>query len=113
LPGVPREMKPMMEDTVLPWLRGLAGEDPPLVRTFQTFGISESGLDELVAGAVDPTEARLSFRASFPEISTRVVVRGADAEARLERISAAVRERLGSGAIGGGAGHMEHVGRAQ
>jgi nicotinamide-nucleotide amidase len=109
LPGVPREMKPMMEETVLPWLRDLAGEDPPLVRTFQTFGISESGLDELVADAVDPAEARLSFRASFPEISTRVVVRGPDAEARLEDISARVRERLGSWAIGEGAVSMEQV----
>ena len=109
LPGVPREMKPMMEETVLPWLRALAGEDPPLVRTFQTFGISESGLDELVAPAVDPAEARLSFRASFPEISMRVVVRGADADARLERISARVRERLGSWAIGEGAVTMEEV----
>jgi len=109
LPGVPREMKPMMEATVLPWLRSLAGEDPPVVRTFQTFGISESGLDELVAGAVDPAEARLSFRASFPEISMRVVVRGADAEARLERISARVRERLGPWAIGEGAVSMEQV----
>ena len=109
LPGVPREMKPMMEETVLPWLRTLTGQDPPVFRTFQTFGISESGLDELVAGAVDPAEARLSFRASFPEISTRVVVRGADAEARLERISAAVRERLGPWAIGEGAVTMEQV----
>jgi nicotinamide-nucleotide amidase len=92
-----------------PVARDLAGEDPPLVRTFQTFGISESGLDELVAGAVDPAEARLSFRASFPEISMRVVVRGADAEARLERISARVRERLGPWVIGEGAVTMEQV----
>jgi nicotinamide-nucleotide amidase len=109
LPGVPREMKPMMEETVLPWLRALAGEAPPVFRTFQTFGISESGLDELVAGAVDPDEGRLSFRASFPEISTRVVCRGADAEARLERIAARVRECLGPWVIGEGSVTMEQV----
>jgi nicotinamide-nucleotide amidase len=109
LPGVPREMKPMMEETVLPWLRALAGEDPPVFRTFQTFGISESGLDELVAGAVDPADGRLSFRASFPEISTRVVCRGPDAETRLEQIAARVRERLGPWAIGEGAVTMEQV----
>jgi nicotinamide-nucleotide amidase len=62
-----------------------------------------------VAGAVDPAEARLSFRASFPEISMRVVVRGADAEARLERISGRVRERLGPWVIGEGAVTMEQV----
>ncbi|MGZ6212911.1 MAG: competence/damage-inducible protein A, partial [Candidatus Binataceae bacterium] len=51
LPGVPREMKPMMEDSVLPWLRSNRGSDTIYaVRVFQTFGISESGLDEAVAG---------------------------------------------------------------
>ena len=76
LPGVPREMKPMVEETVLPWLRAQRGGDVYLARTFQTFGITESGLDELVAGVVDPAEGRVSFRASFPEVSVRVVVHG-------------------------------------
>ena len=49
LPGVPREMKPMMEESVLPWIGEMrGGGDVFLTRTFQTFGISESGLDELV-----------------------------------------------------------------
>ena len=75
-PGVPREMKPMVEETVLPWLRAQRGGDVYLARTFQTFGVTESGLDELVAGVVDPAEGRVSFRASFPEVSVRVVVHG-------------------------------------
>ena len=115
LPGVPREMKPMVEDTVLPWLRSLQGDQVSLAHVFQTFGISESGLDELVAGAVDPAEGRVSFRASFPEISLRVVARGAPAEATatLERLAAQLRARLGPFAYGEGAVTMEEaVGRA-
>jgi nicotinamide-nucleotide amidase len=111
LPGVPREMKPMVEDTVLPWLRAQQGSDVYLAHTFQTFGISESGLDELVAGIVSPSEGRVSFRASFPEVSVRVVVRGQpdEAGARLEGVAARMREKLGEYCYGEGAVTMEAV----
>ncbi len=115
LPGVPREMKPMMDDTVLPWIRSLQGNDVYLAHTFQTFGISESGLDELVAGVVDASEGRVSFRASFPEVSVRVVVHGKpdEAAARLASVAARFRERLGQYCYGEGATSMEEVvGRA-
>jgi len=111
LPGVPREMKPMVEDTVLPWLRAQQGSDVYLAHTFQTFGISESGLDELVAGVVGPNEGRVSFRASFPEVSVRVVVRGQpdEAQARLDAVAARMREKLGEYCYGEGAVTMEAV----
>jgi nicotinamide-nucleotide amidase len=111
LPGVPREMKPMVEDTVLPWLRSQRGGDVYVSQTFQTFGITESGLDELVAGAVDPGEGRVSFRASFPEVSLRVVVHGTpdEAAARLERVAGKLRARLGPYAYGEGAVTMQEV----
>ncbi len=112
LPGVPREMKPMMEETVLPWLREMrGGGDVFLSRTFQTFGISESGLDELVAGAVQEEEGRLAFRASFPQISMRVTVRGQaqEAETRLAELSNRIRARIGSFVYGEGDVTMEEV----
>jgi nicotinamide-nucleotide amidase len=111
LPGVPREMKPMLEETVLPWLRGQRGGAVHLARVFQTFGITESGLDELVAGVVDPAEGRLSFRASFPEVSMRIVVHGDpdEAQQRLTRAAARVRERLGPYCYGEGGVTMEEV----
>ncbi|TMB24505.1 MAG: competence/damage-inducible protein A [Deltaproteobacteria bacterium] len=111
LPGVPREMKPMVEETVLPWLRGLRGDEVYLSRVFQTFGLTESGLDELVAGVVDPAAGRLAFRASFPEVSLRLVVHGRpdEAGARLEAISARLRERLGPHVYGEGATTLEEV----
>jgi nicotinamide-nucleotide amidase len=115
LPGVPREMKPMMDETVLPWLRAQQGSDVYLAHTFQTFGISESGLDELVAGIVDASEGRVSFRASFPEVSVRVVVHGKpdEATARLATVAARFRERLGEYCYGEGGTSMEEVvGRA-
>lgn len=112
LPGVPREMKPMMEETVLPWLRGLrGGGDIFLSRTFQTFGVSESGLDELVAGVVKEEEGRLAFRASFPQISLRVTVRGKPQEVgpRLDALSERIRARIGPFVYGEGDVTMEEV----
>jgi nicotinamide-nucleotide amidase len=114
LPGVPREMKPMMEETVLPWLRSQRGGDVYLSRTFQTFGVTESGLDELVAGVVDPADGRVSFRASFPEVSVRVVVHGEPAVARerLAVIGDRLRAAIGAGCYGEGAVTLEEtVGR--
>ncbi len=115
LPGVPREMKPMFEGSVLPWLREQHGGEVYLARTFQTFGISESALDELVAGVVDPQAGRLSFRASFPEISVRLVVHGppGEADARLAVLGERLHARLGEYCYGEGAMTMEEAtGRA-
>jgi nicotinamide-nucleotide amidase len=105
LPGVPREMKPMVDDTVIPWIRAQRGGDVYLARVFQTFGVTESGLDELVAGVVDPAEGRVSFRASFPEVSVRVVVHGepAAAERRLVDVGDKLRAAIGEFCYGEGA----------
>jgi nicotinamide-nucleotide amidase len=110
LPGVPREMKPMLVEGVLPWLQTLAGDAPIGYRTFQTFGISESGLDEAIATI--PGEGRWSFRANFPEVSVRVTVRGGDIAARLEAFAREVHARLGPYIYGEGDTSMEkEVGR--
>jgi nicotinamide-nucleotide amidase len=112
LPGVPREMKPMMEETVLPWLREMrGGGDVFLTRAFQTFGISESGLDEAVTGVVSEQEGRLAFRASFPQISLKVTVRGKanDVKGKLEELSDRIRSRIGSYVYGEGDVAMEEV----
>jgi len=112
LPGVPREMKPMMEETVIPWLVDSRGHDKVhLSQTFQTYGISESGLDQAVAGLIKPEEARVSFRASFPQISLRVSVEGIrdEAQARLDELSQRVRERIADFVYGEGDVTMEDV----
>ena len=112
LPGVPREMKAMLADQVLPWLRDLrSGSDEYRSHSFQTFGISESALDELVAGAVDPAEGRIAFRAAFPQISVRVTVHAppGEVERRLAAAATKLRERLGAYCYGEGNTTMEAV----
>jgi nicotinamide-nucleotide amidase len=105
-------MKPMMEDTVIPWLKKNRGSDTIYaVRVFQTFGISESGLDEAVAGLIKPEEARVAFRAAFPQISLRVTVEGKPgaAERKLEELSERVRGRIAKFVYAEGNASMEEV----
>lgn len=110
MPGVPREMKPMFDERVVPWLRELRGTDQVIaVRTFQTFGMSESALDEAVNRVIRPDEARVGFRASFPMISVKLLVRDAAerADARLDELSARLRDALGPVIFGEGDVTME------
>ena len=110
MPGVPREMKPMFDEQVVPWVRELRGSDTVLaIRTFQTFGMSESGLDEAVNEVIRPDEARVGFRASFPMISVKLLVRDVAerADARLEELSARLRNALGPVVFGEGDTSME------
>ncbi|MFM7144316.1 MAG: competence/damage-inducible protein A [Alphaproteobacteria bacterium] len=110
MPGVPREMKPMFDDRVAPWIRGLRGSDEvSVVRTFQTFGMSESALDETVNALIAPGEARIGFRASFPQISAKLLVRGRpdEAERRADELAARVRDALGPVVFGEGETNME------
>jgi nicotinamide-nucleotide amidase len=112
MPGVPREMKAMLADQVMSWLRTLrSGSDEYRGHTFQTFGISESALDELVAGAVGADEGRIAFRAAFPQISVRVTVNAppAQVDERLTAAAAKLRERLGAYCYGEGNTTMEAV----
>ncbi len=99
LPGVPREMKAMLEEQVIPWLASLGRDDVEVLsHTFQTFGMSESGLDEAVAGLIEPDEGRVAFRASFPQIAVRITVVGNPDEAsgRLDELAGRVRNAIGS-----------------
>lgn len=110
MPGVPREMKPMFDDRVVPWIRELRGtSDVIAVRTFQTFGMSESALDEAVNKVIRPEDARVGFRASFPMISVKLLVRDVPerADTRLEELSVRLRDALGPVIFGEGDVTME------
>ena len=112
MPGVPREMKPMMENWVVPWLAKNRGTNKVFaVRIFQTFGISESGLDQAVAGLIKPDEGRVAFRASFPQISMRITVEGEPgaAEHKLKELSERVRSKISNYLFAEGDASMEEV----
>jgi nicotinamide-nucleotide amidase len=112
LPGVPREMKPMMENWVVPWIRANRGTDRVIaMRIFQTFGMSESALDEAVKGVIGPEEAKIGLRASFPQISLRLTVEGEPGRAQrtLDELAARVRAKLSDFVFAEGDVSMEEV----
>jgi nicotinamide-nucleotide amidase len=98
LPGVPREMRGMVRASLVPWVAARRGGRRFLSRTFSTFGLAESRLDELLSGAFAPGEARVAFRAAFPRMNVRLTVegRGGDPlDPRMDALEARLRERLG------------------
>jgi nicotinamide-nucleotide amidase len=111
LPGVPHEMHDMMQRAVLPDLRMRAGEAAVIrSRTIKTWGFSESGLAELVAGRVDALEnggpgvPTIAFLASGIEgIKVRLTVKAADLETAgvaLDAEEAELRALLGESVFG-------------
>ena len=102
-PGVPREMRRMLDEQVIPRLLKLGGiTGVTRLKRFHSFGIGESRADEMLAGipglAID-AEIKLGFQAHFPELETKLAARGAsEAEltAKLAAVEAEVRRRLGN-----------------
>jgi nicotinamide-nucleotide amidase len=97
MPGVPREMKRMFEEQVVPRIRPLAANDSHQVR-LRTFGLPESVVGERLAGVEDTFPGvTIGYRAHFPEIEVKVLARAADdvsARALCEKATAEVRKRL-------------------
>ena len=111
-PGVPRETRHMVAETLLPWVQARQPGRRFLSRTFSTVGLAESRIDELLAGAIAADEARVAFRASFPRMYVRVTVDGApgdDLEGRMDGLEARVRERLGHAVYAVGDEGMEET----
>jgi nicotinamide-nucleotide amidase len=102
-PGVPRELRRMLEEQVIPRLLARSGTPRVIhLKRFHSYGIGESHADSLLAGieALDPEgDVKLGFRAHYPQLETKITVRGKDAEdigRKLAPVVAAVRARLGN-----------------
>ena len=87
VPGVPHEMRTMLEGTVLPDLKQRAGVVSVIKsRVLRTWGYSESGLADLLAGRIEELDRlgnpTLAFQASGIEgIKVRITAKAADDEA--------------------------------
>lgn len=120
LPGVPHEMREMLERGVLPDLRTRAGE-PAVIksRTLRTWGLGESVLAERIADhlseldAVQPGGPTIAFLASGIEgVKVRVTVKAPDdrrAREALDLEESVLREMLGEAVFGVDAETMEYA----
>jgi nicotinamide-nucleotide amidase len=102
-PGVPRELRRMLEEQIIPRLLARSGAPTAIrLKRFHSYGLGESHVDALLDGVealVPDGSAKLGFRAHYPQIETKLTVRGAneaDIAAKLEPVIAEVRKRLGN-----------------
>jgi nicotinamide-nucleotide amidase len=118
VPGVPHEMRDMLERAVLPDLRRLTGDPSVIVsRTLRTWGESESGLNErldhVIATLDELGNPTLAFLASGWEgLKIRLTARGenvAQARALIEPLEAEIRADLGTIVFGFDSDTMESV----
>ena len=102
-PGVPRELRRMLEEQIIPRLLARSGlQTAILLKRFHSYGLGESHVDQLLSGIeamVADGSVKLGFRAHYPQIETKLTVRGRDAvdiRAKLGPVEAEVRRRLGN-----------------
>jgi len=112
-PGVPREMKKMFDEQIVPHIEGHASRDTFQIR-IGTFGLPESVVGERLAGleAANPGLV-IGYRAHFPEVEVKILVRAEDhtkAEERARALADETKRRLGDHAYGeGDGGFVAHV----
>jgi nicotinamide-nucleotide amidase len=104
VPGVPREMKHIFGESIVPAIRPLAEPRTHQVH-LRTFGMTESGVAEALRGLEKAHEGlTLGYRAHFPEIEVKVHVRAesvSEAERRSLAIADEARTLLGDAVFGG------------
>jgi nicotinamide-nucleotide amidase len=102
-PGVPRELRRMTEEQIIPRLLKRSGISASIhLKRFHSYGIGESHADSLLAGIEDLApdgSIKLGFRAHYPQLETKLTVRGTDmtdVERKLAPVQLEVRKRLGN-----------------
>lgn len=115
-PGVPRELRRMLEEQIIPRLLARAGAPTAIfLKRFHSYGLGESHVDQLLTGIEDMApdgSVKLGFRAHYPQIETKLTVRGrdtADIQAKLAPVEAEVRKRLGNFILAEGDQTLEGV----
>jgi nicotinamide-nucleotide amidase len=106
-PGVPRELRRMLEEQIIPRLLARSGAATAIhLKRFHSYGLGESHVDQLLAGVeelVPDGSVKLGFRTHYPQIETKLTVRGADMDdigRKLAPVEEEVRKRLGNFILG-------------
>jgi nicotinamide-nucleotide amidase len=102
-PGVPRELRRMLEEQIVPRLLAKSGMQTAVyLKRFHSYGIGESHADTLLAGVAELApdgSVKLGFRAHYPQLETKLTARGSDMEdirRKLAPVEQEVRKRLGN-----------------
>ncbi|HSK31214.1 MAG TPA: molybdopterin-binding protein, partial [Candidatus Limnocylindria bacterium] len=98
LSGVPQEMTAMVHASVMPWIAEQQRQAAEiLAATFKIYGLTESKLDDLVKPLDLGANAKLSFRAHYPDMTLRLTVTdGAKQRQSFAKLCDEIRAVLGT-----------------
>lgn len=100
LPGVPREMKFLLSQRVIPYLQEKMGPTKIIkALVLRTAGIGESSLDEKIADLMTNANPTVGLAAHTGQTDIRITARAnseAEADAMLAEVEAIVHERVGN-----------------
>ena len=104
VPGVPSEMRSMIDRSVRPRLRELSGEPAVLTsRLLHTWGLGESQISERLDDLYETSNPSVAFLIKGPEVRVRISAKAAtsdDASAMISGVESVVRDRLGDAVFG-------------
>ena len=113
LPGVPSEMRYLMDATILPYLQRRLGRQETLVtRVLRTVAMGESTVDQAIADLEASANPTVGLSAHPGQTDVRIVAKGGtqqEAEAMVAAFEAIIRERLGPAIYGSGEDVYEEV----
>ncbi len=113
LPGVPHEMRYLMEHAVVPYLLGVLGPRSIMVtRILRTVALGESRIDRAIADLETSTNPTVGLSAHRGQTDVRIVAKAsseAEAGALLDDFEARIRERLGAAIYATGEATLEAV----
>jgi len=99
LPGPPRELRPMFQNQVVPFLlRVLPAPDPFVCRTLRITGLGESMVEEQVAGPLHSwigAGLEVGYCARPGQVDVRLAARGSRAGEIVREAEAVVRKQVG------------------
>jgi nicotinamide-nucleotide amidase len=111
LPGVPREMRYLMEKAVVPYLQRRLGRREVLVtRILRTVALGESRIDEAIADLEASANPTVGLSAHPGQTDVRIVAKAAteaEAEALVADFESQIRARLGAAIYATGAATLE------
>lgn len=105
MPGVPFELKPMMEEHVVPYLRQKSGLTGVLhYRVLKVCGMGESRIDDAIGDIINAhTNPSIGLLASPDVVRIRIAARAetvAAADALIDPVDAAISDRLAGAVFG-------------
>ena len=95
LPGVPAEMEPMLEASVLPLLQAALPPSTFVERIFTLIGVAEPQVENSLAAAGLPAGVMVGFGVTFPLVYLKLRACGVDAEELLDRSEPMVLRAVG------------------